>query len=170
MYSVCVRGHVMIAHSFRGELFGPAQRLHGATYVVDLEFRRPELGHEGVVVDIGNRNRSALISPGDPVGYLLPIAPTARDIALSIQLSSDAKESLIRTELIVPNLENNQSAPAGTEISDGDSRALILRRHPIWNLEPRPPAGHVAGRIQLPADPIKASIWARCRVIDTQND
>ena len=49
MYTVCVRGHVMIAHSFRGELFGPAQRLHGATYVVDVEFRRPELGHEGVV-------------------------------------------------------------------------------------------------------------------------
>ena len=53
MFSVCVRGHVMIAHSFRGELFGPAQRLHGATYVVDLELRRPELGPEGVVVDIG---------------------------------------------------------------------------------------------------------------------
>jgi 6-pyruvoyl-tetrahydropterin synthase len=43
----------MIAHSFRGELFGPAQRLHGATYVVDVEFRRAELGPEGVVVDIG---------------------------------------------------------------------------------------------------------------------
>jgi 6-pyruvoyl-tetrahydropterin synthase len=53
MYTVCVRGHVMIAHSFKGELFGPAQRLHGATYVVDVEFRRPELGHEGVVIDIG---------------------------------------------------------------------------------------------------------------------
>jgi 6-pyruvoyltetrahydropterin/6-carboxytetrahydropterin synthase len=53
MFSVCVRGHVMIAHSFRGELFGPAQRLHGATYVVDAEFRAPELSPEGVVVDIG---------------------------------------------------------------------------------------------------------------------
>lgn len=53
MFSVCVRGHVMIAHSFNGELFGPAQRLHGATYVVDVEFRREELGAEGVVVDIG---------------------------------------------------------------------------------------------------------------------
>jgi 6-pyruvoyltetrahydropterin/6-carboxytetrahydropterin synthase len=59
MYTVCVRGHMMIAHSFRGELFGPAQRLHGATYVVDVEFRRPELGVEGVVVDIG-RATSAL--------------------------------------------------------------------------------------------------------------
>ena len=53
MYSVCVRGHVMIAHSFRGELFGPAQRLHGATYVVDATFRRRELDTDGIVVDIG---------------------------------------------------------------------------------------------------------------------
>lgn len=53
MYSVTVRGHMMIAHSFRGELFGPAQRLHGATYVVDVEFRRSELGADGIVVDIG---------------------------------------------------------------------------------------------------------------------
>jgi 6-pyruvoyltetrahydropterin/6-carboxytetrahydropterin synthase len=59
MFTVCVRSHVMIAHSFRGELFGPAQRLHGATYVVDVEFRRPELGPEGVVIDIG-RATSAL--------------------------------------------------------------------------------------------------------------
>lgn len=53
MYSVCVRDHVMIAHSFRGEVFGPAQRLHGATYVVDAEFRRPALDADGLVVDIG---------------------------------------------------------------------------------------------------------------------
>ena len=52
MYSVNVRDHFMIAHSFRGEAFGPAQRLHGATYVVDLEFRRAELDADGVVVDI----------------------------------------------------------------------------------------------------------------------
>ena len=53
MYSVCVRDHMMIAHSFRGEVFGPAQRLHGATYVVDVEFRRPDLDSDGIVVDIG---------------------------------------------------------------------------------------------------------------------
>ena len=58
MYSVCVRSHVMIAHSFRGELFGPAQRLHGATYVVDAEFRSPELGPEGVVIDIGRASQA----------------------------------------------------------------------------------------------------------------
>ena len=53
MYTVCVTKHVMIAHSFQGELFGPAQRMHGATYVVDVELRRPELDDIGVVVDIG---------------------------------------------------------------------------------------------------------------------
>ena len=53
MYSVTVRDHVMIAHSFHGEIFGPAQRLHGATYVVDLELSRPELDRDGLVVDIG---------------------------------------------------------------------------------------------------------------------
>jgi 6-pyruvoyltetrahydropterin/6-carboxytetrahydropterin synthase len=53
MYSVCVRDHMMIAHSFSGAVFGPAQRLHGATYVVDVELRRPELDEHGIVVDIG---------------------------------------------------------------------------------------------------------------------
>ena len=53
MFTVCVRDHLMIAHSFHGEVFGPAQRLHGATYVVDLELKRPSLDADGVVVDIG---------------------------------------------------------------------------------------------------------------------
>src|SRR3954452_11000970 len=53
MFSVTVRDHMMIAHSLRGEVFGPAQRLHGATYVVDATFRRAELDADGIVVDIG---------------------------------------------------------------------------------------------------------------------
>jgi 6-pyruvoyltetrahydropterin/6-carboxytetrahydropterin synthase len=53
MFSVTVRDHVMIAHSFKGEVFGPAQRLHGATYVVDVEFKRRTLDQDGIVVDIG---------------------------------------------------------------------------------------------------------------------
>ena len=53
MYTLGIRDHVMIAHSFRGEVFGPAQRLHGATYIVDVEFRRPTLDADGIVVDIG---------------------------------------------------------------------------------------------------------------------
>jgi 6-pyruvoyl-tetrahydropterin synthase len=58
MFSVCVRDHFMIAHSFRGETFGPAQALHGATYVVDAEFRRAALDPDGVVVDIGLASRT----------------------------------------------------------------------------------------------------------------
>jgi 6-pyruvoyl-tetrahydropterin synthase len=53
MYSVTVRDHIMIAHSFKGEVFGPARRLHGATFVVDVEMRRSELDADGIVVDIG---------------------------------------------------------------------------------------------------------------------
>jgi 6-pyruvoyl-tetrahydropterin synthase len=53
VFSVTVRDHMMIAHSLRGEVFGPAQRLHGATYVVDATFRRGDLDADGIVVDIG---------------------------------------------------------------------------------------------------------------------
>ncbi len=57
MFSVTVRDHVMVAHSFRGEVFGPAQRLHGATFVVDATFRRSELDGDNIVVDIGLASR-----------------------------------------------------------------------------------------------------------------
>ena len=53
MFSVTIRDHIMIAHSLSGEVFGPAQRLHGATYVVDATFRRATLDADGIVVDIG---------------------------------------------------------------------------------------------------------------------
>ena len=58
MFSVTVRDHMMIAHSLRGEVFGPAQRLHGATYVVDATFRRAALDADGIVVDIGRAAES----------------------------------------------------------------------------------------------------------------
>ena len=57
MFSVTVRDHMMVAHSFRGEVFGPAQALHGATFVVDATFRRRELDGDGIVVDIGLATR-----------------------------------------------------------------------------------------------------------------
>lgn len=63
MYSVTVRNHMMIAHSFKGEVFGPAQRLHGATYVVDVEMSRADLDAAGIVVDIGRA--------GDTLGRIL---------------------------------------------------------------------------------------------------
>ena len=68
MYAVEVRDHVMIAHSLPGELFGPAQGLHGATYVVDAAFFRAELGEENVVVDIG-RATDTLKAALKPLAY-----------------------------------------------------------------------------------------------------
>ena len=68
MFSVTVRDHMMIAHSLRGEVFGPAQRLHGATYVVDATFRRASLDADGIVVDIG-RAAEALRAVVAELGY-----------------------------------------------------------------------------------------------------
>jgi 6-pyruvoyl-tetrahydropterin synthase len=68
VFSVTVRDHVMIAHSLRGEVFGPAQRLHGATYVVDVTFRRATLDADGIVVDIG-RAAEALRAVMAELGY-----------------------------------------------------------------------------------------------------
>jgi 6-pyruvoyl-tetrahydropterin synthase len=53
VFTVTVRDHMMVAHSFTGEVFGPAQRLHGATYLVDASFSGPELGPDGILLDIG---------------------------------------------------------------------------------------------------------------------
>ena len=68
MFSVTVRDHMLIAHSLRGEVFGPAQRLHGATYVVDATFRRASLDADGIVVDIG-RAAEALRAVMSELGY-----------------------------------------------------------------------------------------------------
>lgn len=68
MYAVEVRDHIMIAHSFKGPLFGPAQGLHGATFVVDVAFFREELTADGVVVDIG-RAHQALKATLEPLNY-----------------------------------------------------------------------------------------------------
>jgi 6-pyruvoyl-tetrahydropterin synthase len=68
VFSVTVRDHMMIAHSLRGEVFGPARRLHGATYVVDATFRRATLDADGIVVDIG-RAAEALRGVVAELGY-----------------------------------------------------------------------------------------------------
>jgi 6-pyruvoyl-tetrahydropterin synthase len=68
VFSVTVRDHMLIAHSLRGEVFGPAQRLHGATYVIDATFRRATLDADGIVVDIG-RAAEALRAVVAELGY-----------------------------------------------------------------------------------------------------
>jgi 6-pyruvoyl-tetrahydropterin synthase len=68
VFSVTVRDHMLIAHSLRGDVFGPAQRLHGATYVVDATFRRSTLDADGIVVDIGRAAEALRAVLGD-LGY-----------------------------------------------------------------------------------------------------
>lgn len=68
MFAVEVRDHIMIAHSFKGDLFGPAQKLHGATFVIDVAFFREALTPDGVVVDIG-RAHDALKATLGPLNY-----------------------------------------------------------------------------------------------------
>jgi len=65
MFSVTVRDHMMVAHSLQGEVFGPAQRLHGATFVVDATFRRPELDDDRIVVDIGRATQELAAVMGE---------------------------------------------------------------------------------------------------------
>jgi 6-pyruvoyl-tetrahydropterin synthase len=98
MFSVTVRDHVMIAHSLRGEVFGPAQRLHGATYVVDATFRRATLDADGIVVDIG-RAADALRAVLAELGYRnlddeLEINTTTEALA---QLVADRLADRVRT-------------------------------------------------------------------------
>lgn len=68
MYSLTVQDHIMIAHSFKGEIFGPAQRMHGATYVIEWEIRRPRLDADGLIVDIGLM-RATLRKALDEIDY-----------------------------------------------------------------------------------------------------
>jgi 6-pyruvoyl-tetrahydropterin synthase len=105
MFSVTVREHMMIAHSLRGEVFGPAQRLHGATFVVDATFRRTELDADGIVIDIG-RATEALRAVVAELDYrnlddepdLAQINTTAEALArivtdrLAVALGDDARE------------------------------------------------------------------------------
>jgi len=68
MFSVTVSDNIMIAHSLKGDVFGPAQRMHGATYVVEVELRRPDLDSNNIVADIG-RARALLASVLEPLSY-----------------------------------------------------------------------------------------------------
>lgn len=68
MFFVTVRDHIMIAHSFKGEVFGPAQALHGATFVVDVTFYRPTMTEDNIVIDIG-RAHTQLKATLEPLNY-----------------------------------------------------------------------------------------------------
>ena len=87
MFSVTVRDHIMIAHSFSGAVFGPAQALHGATFVVDATFRRTDLDADGIVVDIGLATTQLGLS-ARAFHRILKVARTIADLEGADRLTS----------------------------------------------------------------------------------
>ncbi|MDQ1531613.1 MAG: hypothetical protein QOE37_1718 [Microbacteriaceae bacterium] len=129
MFSITVRDHVMVAHSLSGAVFGPAQRLHGATYVVEATFRRGRLGPDGVVADLGTA-ASALHEVLDPLNYRnLDEEPTTAGLNTTTevlaQLVADRLADRIRSgglgedgreiETIVVTLHESPTASAAYE-------------------------------------------------------
>ena len=125
MYSVCVRDHFMIAHSFRGDIFGPAQRLHGATYVVDVEFRRRELDADGIVVDIGKA--------GDTLKAVLGSLNFQNlDENLAFKGSNTTTEFLARVvfDRMVQAIGRGELGPTAGEIES--ARVTLHESHVAW--------------------------------------
>jgi 6-pyruvoyl-tetrahydropterin synthase len=131
VFSVTVRDHMMIAHSLRGEVFGPAQRLHGATYVVDATFRRATLDADGIVVDIG-RAADALREVLAELGYRnLDDEPDLADM-------NTTTEALAR--VVADRLADHARAGAlGASAQGLDGLVVTLREsHVAWASYERP--------------------------------
>jgi 6-pyruvoyl-tetrahydropterin synthase len=131
VFSVTVRDHVMVAHSLRGEVFGPAQRLHGATYVVDATFRRQVLGPDGIVLDIG-RATEALRAVLADLNYRNldeepPFAGMNTTTEVLAQLIADRLAAIV------------QRGDLGDEARELDGLSVTLREsHVAWATYERP--------------------------------
>ena len=125
MFSVTVRDHMMVAHSLRGEAFGPAQRLHGATYVVDATFRRPELNADGVVVDIA-RAADALHAVLSDLNY--------RNLDEDTVFASRNSTTEVLAKLVADRLaERVQAGHLGEPAGDLGGLTVTLREsHVAW--------------------------------------
>ena len=123
MFGLTVRDHMMIAHSLRGEAFGPAQRLHGATYVVEATFRRAELDPDGVVVDIG-RAGEALRAVLAELDYRnLDDEPAL----VGVNTTTEALARLVADRLA----ERARVGELGDAARDLDGLAVTLRESPV---------------------------------------
>ena len=131
MFSVTVRDHMMIAHSLRGEVFGPAQRLHGATYVVDACFRRATLDADGVVVDIG-RAAELLRAVVGELGY--------RNLDDEVELAGMNTTTEVLARVVADRLADRARAGAlGDGALDLDGLMVTLREsHVAWASYERP--------------------------------
>jgi 6-pyruvoyl-tetrahydropterin synthase len=125
MFTVCVRDHFMIAHSFEGDVFGPAQRLHGATYVVDAEFRAGQLGDDGIVVDIGRATDTLRTVLGELNFRNL-------DEAGEFRGKNTSTEYLARVvfDRIVERIAAGELGPGGDELSG--LRIVLHESHVAW--------------------------------------
>jgi 6-pyruvoyl-tetrahydropterin synthase len=119
VFSVTVREHMMIAHSLRGETFGPAQRLHGATYVVDATFRRAALDADGVVIDIGLASEQLRAVLAELTYRNLDDEPALADI----NTTTEALARVIADRLAERVLSGAADGPAG------ERGALVITLH-----------------------------------------
>ena len=127
MFSVTVRDHMMIAHSLRGEVFGPAQRLHGATYVVDATFRRATLDADGIVVDIG-RAAEALRAVVGELSY--------RNLDDEAELAGMNTTTEALARVVADRLADRASAPGDAAL---DGLVVTLHEsHVAWASYERP--------------------------------
>ena len=130
MFSVTIRDHIMIAHSLRGEVFGPAQRLHGATYVVDATFRRADLDADGIVVDIG-RASEVLRAVLSELGY------RNLDDEADLAGMNTTTEELAR--VIADRLAQPRAGTLGDGARELDGLVVTLREsHVAWASYERP--------------------------------
>jgi 6-pyruvoyl-tetrahydropterin synthase len=131
VFSVTVRDHMMIAHSLHGEVFGPAQRLHGATYVVDATFRRATLDADGIVVDIG-RAAEALRA------VLADLSYRNLDDEMALADMNTTTEALAR--VVADRLADRaQAGELGEAASELDGLVVTLREsHVAWASYERP--------------------------------
>jgi 6-pyruvoyl-tetrahydropterin synthase len=125
MYTVCVRDHFMIAHSFEGVVFGPAQQLHGATYVVDAEFQASQLGNDGIVVDIGRATDTLRTVLGELNFRNL-------DEAGEFEGKNTSTEYLARVifDRIVERIAAGELGPGGDELAS--LRIVLHESHVAW--------------------------------------
>ena len=131
MFSVTVRDHMMIAHSFRGDVFGPAQRLHGATYVVDATFRRATLDADNIVVDIGLAADALRAVVAELTYRNLDEEP----VFAGINTSTEALAQVVADRLA----ERVQAGAVGDGARDLDGLAVSLHEsHVAWASYERP--------------------------------
>jgi 6-pyruvoyl-tetrahydropterin synthase len=131
VFSVTVRDHMLIAHSLHGEVFGPAQRLHGATYVVDATFRRGAVDDDGIVVDIG-RAAQALREVVEALGY--------RNLDEEPALAGTNTTTEVLARVVADRLaERARSGALGEAARSLDGIAVTLREsHVAWASYERP--------------------------------